>query len=172
MRGVFGIAYYVMSRAHFIFTALSWFIFAVDLLYFLMNYGSLPEEAGVHFSGRFEFDVYDSKAYGFYPFIITLIALVIIKAAAFAAERVKLGAKVTKQGDILMRYIFIVTLDLEGIMIALMFAYYWSLSVIRQDASIMAGTRPLLFVAIVVPPVSVAALIAVRIIYRIRKNAE
>lgn len=57
-------------------------LLAVSLVFFLLRWSSLPEEAGVHFDPYGAFDVYASRFYGFYPHIVGAIGIAVLGVAS------------------------------------------------------------------------------------------
>ena len=109
-----------------------------QFVYYIIHMGSLPEEPGIHFAANGEFDVYASKIYGFYPHIITLIALAvdIVVTVVIAKGKLKLGLKVSENGSRLITSSIVVTLDLITLSVVGCFCC-WVYAVSRQDQGIM-----------------------------------
>lgn len=102
-----------------------------SLVYYLMKWGSLPDEPGIHFDGDGEFDVYAGKIYGFYPHLIGGIALVIAAAAGRLITKKNTGLNVSEKGEKMIKAEIMLTVDIIAVFIELMFLY-WSLCVSRQ----------------------------------------
>lgn len=133
---------------HIVLTALSWGVFAVCLIRFLAAYGSLDEEIGIHFAGDGSFDVTDKKIFGFYPFLVSVITLVICVALNILVKKIKVSNKVTEKGGELMRFGVRAYIDLCQLCMVLFFSGVWSDCVIRQhplDTDIPAAFLFVLF---------------------------
>ena len=138
-------------------------------LVWLIRYGSLPEEIGVHFDGSGRFDVYDHKAYGFYPFIVNFIALVLIRVFTRLCDspKMKMDPKLTLFGNNLMKAIFVLFLDCEAFVTTAIFSGTWSVSVLNQvpmDRTTI--TRLTLVWIMILPLAAIISGIAVAVIHR------
>ena len=118
---------------HLVMTAAAWLIFAVCLIRFLAAYGSLEDEIGIHFAGDGSFDVIDKKVFGFYPFIVSVITLVICAVLNLLVNKVKVSKKVTERGAELMRFGVRSYIDLFRLGMVFFFSGVWSDCVIRQN---------------------------------------
>ena len=167
---------FVISRSYMIIHITTWFIFAVSLFHFIINYGKLPDEAGVHFAGNGQFDVYDSKVYGFYPFIVSFVALILtyLFERAAGSKKVKLGMKLNEKGETLFRGTIVLGLAVEGFLITMVFAYYWARSVEQQiPLPVHSELKGVLIAAFfVVPLTALILLIAIGIIFRDKAKKE
>lgn len=102
-----------------------------SLVYYLMKWGSLPDEPGIHFDGDGEFDVYAGKIYGFYPHLIGGIALVIAAVTGHLIGKKNTGLNVSEKGENIIKAEILLTVDIIAVFVELMFLY-WSLCVSRQ----------------------------------------
>lgn len=171
----FGIDFWItmISITHFCIYMLSWVVFAVMLIHWLIKYGSLPAEIGIHFAQDGTFDVEAEKFYGFYPFIITLLALVIITAAQKItnSRKVKPGLRLKESGEVLFRGIFMLSLDIEAAIISIFFSNYWSMAVVYQHPLNMEDVKSIVFASIIaVPAITVILLIVTAIVFRDKKK--
>ena len=114
--------------------------FIGSIAFFLMKWGSLPENAGIHFDGKGYFDVYAERIYGFYPHIFMLISLavnIVITQLAIKG-RIKLGLKVTEKGSTLIMTSMIFALDFCALAVICYFVM-WSWCVSTQTQGVLVG---------------------------------
>ena len=112
-----------------------------QFVFYLMHWGTLPEEPGIHFGraqGSTVFDVYASKMYGFYPHLITVITLAanLAVTTVISREKLKLGLKVREKGKRLITESIVITLDIMTLSTAGFFCC-WTAAVSVQDAAVM-----------------------------------
>lgn len=117
---------------HIVITIMAWGILIYSLIHLLITYQSLAEEIGVHFGGNGEFDVIDNKRYIAYPYIVSLIFLVLGELFAFLTWKIKMGIKISEIGEKKMRSAFVMLLDLMKVCISFFFAGVWADRVMRQ----------------------------------------
>lgn len=117
---------------HIVITIMAWGILIYSLIHLLLTYQSLAEEIGVHFGGNGEFDVIDSKRYIAYPYIVSLISLVLCDGFALLSQKIKMGLKISEIGEKKMRSAFVMLLDLMKVCISFFFAGVWADRVMRQ----------------------------------------
>ena len=118
---------------HLILCSAAWLLFAGCLIRFLAVYGSLADEIGVHFDGNGDFDVIDKKVFGFYPFLISLITLVICSVLAILVRKVSVGKNMTERGERLSRSAVMLYFDFFQLVMAVFFSGVWSDCVIHQQ---------------------------------------
>jgi len=117
-----------------------------EFVFFLMHWGSLPEQPGIHFDHDGNFDVYASKIYGFYPHLISLIVIAadIVLTWIVAKEKLKLGLKVNEKGKRLIISSIVITLDIAAIAVVLCFCF-WVYAVSKQSPKIMDNGPMIIF---------------------------
>ena len=111
---------------------LKWGIFVVAVLRIALKWSSLPEMIGVHFAADGTFDVTAEKYYAFYPYVITLVTLLLSWAGAFAVTKVKTGMKLNDRGDSIFRGTITLLIDTLSLVIVLFFGGEWVDCVLRQ----------------------------------------
>lgn len=116
---------------HRILVALAAAILGASLVFFLIRWGSLPEEAGIHFGPDGSFDVYASRWYGFYPHIVGGLMIGGLTFASWLARRKPTGLHVTETGERLFRTELTMTLDVISLLVGVGFGY-WSRCVSLQ----------------------------------------
>lgn len=153
---------------HIILTAAAWLIFAGCLIRFLMAYGSLPDEIGVHF-GADDFDVVDKKIYGFYPFVISLITLATCGIASAAVSKASVGKNITERGADISRMAVVLYTDIFQLALVFSLAGLWSDAVIKQQPLNTAIPVAIIFIVFGLLFALIVFLIAVKIICRENK---
>lgn len=111
---------------------LKWGIFAAAILRIAFKWSSLPEMIGVHFASDGTFDVTAEKYYAFYPYVITLVTLLLSWAGAFAATKVKTGMKLSGKGDFIFRAAIVLLIDVVSLVLVVFFGGVWVDCVLRQ----------------------------------------
>lgn len=106
-------------------------ILAATLVYYLIRWGSLPEEIGVHFGSDGTFDVVEKKIYGFYPHIICGAIMALTGIAGRMVMKRPTGLKISERGERLFKAELLITLDVFLMVWTAMFSM-WSLSVSTQ----------------------------------------
>lgn len=104
--------------AHRILFSAGVIMLSASLVYYLIRWGSLPEEIGVHFDGKGQYNVVDAKFYGFYPHLIGGIITAGIAVAGHFVKSRSTGLGLDEKGEELFRSELILTLDI--------FLLYWS----------------------------------------------
>ena len=79
-----------------------------------------------------EFDVIDNKRYIGYPYIVSLISLVLCDGFALFSRKIKMGLKISEIGEKKMRFAFVMLLDIMKVCISFFFAGVWADCVMRQ----------------------------------------
>lgn len=127
---------------HYTLLAICFGCFAWQFIYYLMHWGSLPDEPGIHFSPSGTFDVHASKIYGFYPHLLSSLALTVDLVFTWIVrkEKLKLGLKVNQKGKSLIIASIVVTFDIVTVSILLCFCG-WVYAVSNQNEAIM-GSYP------------------------------
>ncbi|MDE6732349.1 MAG: hypothetical protein K2J77_05680 [Oscillospiraceae bacterium] len=125
-----------MSRAvkiiHIALTATAWGIFTASLVRFIVVWGSLPENLGIHFASDGQFDMISKKSYAAYPYIVTVAALAFFEIAALLSKKIKTGVKISENGDLKIRAALKILLDIFKLGFSFFFSGVWADCVIRQ----------------------------------------
>ena len=124
-----------MKKLHKTIAAISWGMLAAAFIHLCFKWSSMPEITGVHFDGDGEFDVFASKKYIAYPYIVGIVFLFLLNLGSRAANKVKLGVKMNDKGEHVLRELICLLLDANCIFISGM-AVYWSELVIYQHKMI------------------------------------
>lgn len=110
---------------------ISWAIMIIALIYLLIMWKNLTDEIGVHFGPNGEFDVYASKWYALYPYIVGFGTLILMWLANLVASKVKSGLKMNKKGEDELKMSINTFTSVLGFIVAVFFAY-WAYCVINQ----------------------------------------
>ncbi|MBR6223179.1 MAG: DUF1648 domain-containing protein [Lachnospiraceae bacterium] len=116
------------------------------LICFLVRYNSLPETIGVHFDGEGNFDVWDERWYGFYPYLVIAITQAIIVLIEFFLKRARSGLSgfdMSEKTVELFRGITLIWIDFIGWGISLFFSMF-ARSVIWQIPEPVNAAKPFL----------------------------
>ena len=97
----------------------------------------MPEITGVHFDGDGNFDVFASKKYIVYPFIVGIVFLLLLQLGDRAARKVHLGVKINKDGESGFRGLTQILLDANKLFISAM-SVYWAELVIYRHKMVQA----------------------------------
>ncbi|MDE7398204.1 MAG: DUF1648 domain-containing protein [Oscillospiraceae bacterium] len=116
----------IIKTIHIALTVISCGIFMSSLIRIVVVWNSLPDNIGVHFAGNGEFDVFGSKNYVAYPYIVSVIALVFCEISAL------LSKKISEKGDIKIRTALRMLLDVFKLRFSFFFSGVWADCVIRQ----------------------------------------
>ena len=114
---------------------LAWGIAAASLVWFLLALLRLQSPIGVHFDSEGNFDVFDSKFYGFYPHGISLLCIGLSVLADFLTDRVKTGLRVTERGEALLRTVMHCSIGWGRLLIVLFFSYWNALVILQKPLS-------------------------------------
>ena len=120
-----------MKKAHRIINIIAWGMLAAAFIHLCFKWSGMPETTGVHFDGEGEFDVYASKKYIAYPYIVGIVFLLLLQLGDRAARKVKLGVKTNEIGENILREEIRGLLDLNKLFVSGL-AVYWSELVIYQ----------------------------------------
>ena len=123
-------------------------VLGVSLVYYLMKWGSLPDEPGIHFGPDQEFDVYASKVYGFYPHLMSGITIGIAAFSGWLISRKSTGLNISEKGEKLFKAEIMLTVDVIALLITLTFLE-WTMAVSHQRAlgDIALGLTSAAFIA-------------------------
>lgn len=133
---------------HRIIMACIFIILAATLMHFIFVWRELPEEIGMHFGPDGNFDEYESKIYGFYPYVISAVLIPLLMTAVHFVKKINLGLSLDEKGDRLFRYVVIAALDLASVGICV-YALIWSYAVEHQQAMNITIMRANLFTIII-----------------------
>lgn len=158
-----------MKKLHAILHNAAYAIAGLSLCWFLLSLFWLKSPIGIHFDGNGNFDVIDSKFYGFYPHGINLLVLGITALFSFLAGKVRTGIKVTEEGEAKLTDAFRFSLDWGRLLLVIFFSY-WNALVITQHPlkPIVPGTILILMMMGLV--VLIGVFIIIRIRYRRKGN--
>ncbi len=120
-----------MKNVHKAAVLISWGLLAAAMIHLCFKWEGMPEITGVHFGNEGEFDVFASKKYITYPFVIAGVVLILLHLAAFAARRVKLGVKINSEGETKLRERIMLLIDANRLFVSA-WAVYWVELVIYQ----------------------------------------
>jgi len=149
-----------MKKLHRIVNIIAWGMLAAAFIHLCFKWNSMPEITGVHFDSDGEIDVYASKKYIAYPYIVGTAFLLLIQLGDMAARKVRLGLKIASKGESIFRDEIRGLLDLNKLFVSGL-AVYWSELVIYQhslwELPVMAGML-ILFAAFLTVCVSVTVI--------------
>ncbi|MBP3747554.1 MAG: hypothetical protein J6I47_08855 [Ruminococcus sp.] len=158
-----------MKKVHRIINFIAWGLLAAVLVHLCFKWGSMPEITGVHFDSSGNFDVYASKKYIAYPFIVGIVFLLLLQLGDIAAKKVRLGVKMSAKGEGILRELIRILLDMNKLFISFM-AGFWVELVIYQHKMIepvVTAGMLLLFVMFLTVCISVPIL---KLLYPVIEN--
>lgn len=120
-----------MNKKHKAAVLISWGLLAAAFIHLCFMWSSMPETTGVHFDSKGEFDVYASKRFIAYPFVIGGGFLLLLHLAALAVRKARIGLKVSPEGEAIFRERLMLLIDANRLFISL-WAVYWVELVIYQ----------------------------------------
>lgn len=138
---------------HITIAAAAWGIFIFSLVRLLIVYNSLAEEIGVHFDENGEFDVTASKRSIAYPYVVSLISLVLCEIFALLSQKVNIGLKVSKIGEKKIREGLVIFLDICKFGFSFFFSGVWADCLIRQrflNTAIPTAILLMLFISFII----------------------
>lgn len=124
-----------MKRLPAVMKMAAWGIAAASLIWFLAALFWLKSPIGVHFDSDGNFDVIDSKLYGFYPHIINALCIGLTALADFLTDKVKIGMKVTEKGEHLLRTAMHLSIGWGRLLVVVFFAYWNALVIVQKPLS-------------------------------------
>ena len=142
-----------IKTINIVLTAVSWRIFVLSLIRLGIAWRSLPEPLGIHFAEDGEFDVFDSKSWAMYPYIVTLAALVFFEISALLSKKIKLGLNIAEEGDLRIRSALRLLLGSFKPGFSFFFAGVWADFVIRQrplNTAVPAAVMVIMFALFVI----------------------
>ena len=148
----------------------AWGLAGLSLAWFLIALLWLKSPIGVHFDSDGNFDVFDSKLYGFYPHLINLLCIGITALADFLTGKINPGLKVTPQGETAARTAIWLSIGFGRFGVVLMFCY-WNALVIFQHALTPEVPQTIMLLLMLGGIATAAALIVIRIRFRRKGNA-
>ena len=154
---------------HRIFFAINLLIWVGCLIYYILKFGSLPDEIGIHFGGNGDFDVIASKVYGFYPHLIGGIITLGLAVAFHIIPKKSSGLKMRGRGEEIFRAEVMFTLDVLHMMCLLLFAF-WTRSVSLQVGLPLHTVGNVLSVFLLLIAAGIAAQIVTYIVFREKKK--
>ena len=120
-----------MKINHRVTAIISWGLLAAALIHLCFKWSSMPETTGVHFDGDGNFDVFASKKFIAYPFIVGIFFLLLLQLAAHSVRKLRIGLKVNAEGEAAFRERIMLLIDANRLFISL-YAVYWAELVIYQ----------------------------------------
>lgn len=123
------------EKKHRTIEAISWGLLAGAFIHLCFKWKSMPEITGVHFDSDGEFDVFASKKYICYPYIIAIVFLLLLHLGSRAARKISLGVKMNAKGENILRELVFFLLDANCLFVSGL-AAYWSELVIYQHKMI------------------------------------
>ena len=124
-----------MNKVHKAAVLISWGLLAAVFIHLGFKWSSMPETTGVHFDSSGEFDVFASKKYIAYPFVIGVVFLLLLHLAALAVRKARIGLKINSEGETVLRERLMLLIDANRLFISL-WAAYWTELVIYQHRPI------------------------------------
>lgn len=113
----------------------AWGVAAASLVWFLAALFWLRSPIGVHFDPEGNFDVIDSKFYGFYPHVINLLCIGLAALADFLTEKVRIGLRVTERGESLLRTVMHISIGWGRLLFVVFFGYWNALVIFQKPLS-------------------------------------
>ena len=121
-----------IQRFHRITLILTAVMYGGSLIWFLISYGGLEDEIGIHFDPK-DFDVFASKRFGFYPFVAGSVLTILLQLCRSLSDKLKESPKLNKTGNEKFRNLVKIYADIFTLMIAVFFTS-WNWAVINQNA--------------------------------------
>ena len=140
----------IIKILHIALTVIAWGIFTASLIRIAAVWSSLPDRLGIHFADDGEFDVFDSKSYALYPYLVSIVALVFCEVSVLLSKKIKMGLKISEKGDLIIRTALKMLLDICKLGFSFFFAGVWADCVIRQrplDPDIPAAVMLIMFIS-------------------------
>ncbi len=134
-------------------TIIAWIIFLLSLIRMGVAYSTLPDQIGVHFSADGSFDVIADKKFAWYPYVLSIIILLVCELSAFLIGKIKTGLKINKKGEEQIRNVVRFFLNVFKICIVIFFSGIWADCVIKQqnlNTTLVRGISIIYFLSIIV----------------------
>ena len=122
----------IIKTAHAALTIIAWGIFISSLIRIAFVWNSLPDKLGIHFADTGEFDLTGNKIGAFYPYLVSVIALIFCEVSALLSGKIKMGLKISEKGDLKIRTALKMLLDIIKLGFSFFFSGVWADCVIRQ----------------------------------------
>lgn len=124
-----------MKKINKIISIISWIIFILVVLRIFISYNSLPNQLGVHFNPNGDFDVYTNKKDLLlisYPYFMSLIIILSSYGLMFIIDKIKVGFKVTKTGELKLKELVKLMINNTKICFVIYLGVIWGECMIRQ----------------------------------------
>lgn len=133
-----------MRKIHLIINLISFGILAAAFVHLCIKWSSMPEITGIHFDSEGNFDVYASKKYVAYPFIVAIVFMLLLLLGDKAARKVRLGVKMNQRGEYLLRESIRLLLDANKLFICATAAYWVELVIYQRKMNEIPVTAAML----------------------------
>lgn len=153
----------IIKTMHIVLTVISWEILVFSMIRIAVVWNTLPDNIGVHFDSNGEFDVIGSKNYAAYPYVVSLVSLVLCEISALLSKKIKMGMQISEEGDKKIRMALGLLFDIFKLGLSFFFSGVWADCVIRQhslNTNISVVVMLVMFLAFLV---FVAAAIVIKI---------
>ncbi len=132
---------------HLLSNVVSVGIILISLVYILIIWDSIPAETGIHFASTGEFDVYASKRFAFYPYVIGFGALFLMEIADIVSKKLKSGLKISENTEQKLKKLVSIVLDIMKLCTSFYFTH-WAECVIVQKPfnNIVGKTVAIIFI--------------------------
>ena len=124
----------IINYIHKVIVIISWILLLTGIIRLILTYNILPNEVGVHFDSDGSFDVIVNKSkllYVCYPYIVSLIIILLSDFIIYISSKVKIGLKVNKEKENIIKSLFKILIDIN-----LRFSWVFFLSFIWSDCVI------------------------------------
>lgn len=150
---------------HYFLTIIAWSIFLLSLIRMCVEYNALPDQIGVHFAADGSFDLIADKKFAWYPYVLSIIILLVCELLAFLIEKIKTGLKISKKGEVQIRNVVRFFLNVFKIGTIIFFSGIWADCVIKQQNlnPILAGGISIIFF------LSIIVLLIAVVVIRVRE---
>ncbi len=123
----------ISNIVHKSLVLISYGILLIAFLDAVRRWRDIPDIIGVHFSATGDFDVYASKWYLAYPFLVGFGMLIVLGWIDYVVKKIKSGLKISEEGERCFKSIIWLLTDTVKLCQAIFFAY-WAKCVIYQDS--------------------------------------
>ena len=151
-----------------ILTIIVWSIFLISLLRMCVVYNTLPDQIGVHFAADGSFDLIADKKFAWYPYVLSLIILLICELLGFWIGKIKTGLKISKKGEAQIRNAVHVFLNVFKTGAVIFFSGIWADCVIKQQKlnNTIAGGISIIFL------LSIIAFLTAVVVIRLKESRK
>lgn len=122
-----------MTKIHRIINIIAWGVLLAVFVHLCIKWDGMPETTGVHFDSEGRFDVYASKKFIAYPFVIGIVFLLLLQLGDSAAKKARLGVKMNSDGERKLREGIRLLLDANKLFISGIAAYWAELVIYQQN---------------------------------------